>query len=230
MINGSALEQIAHIENGFHSKFGVPFQSNVAPKVRGTIVFEEKYRDPQMLRGLEEFSHIWLIWGFSENRQTGWKTTVRPPRLGGNTRKGVFATRSPFRPNPLGLSSVQIERIEIHQILGSIIHVLGADLMNGTPIYDIKPYIAFTDSRPNALGGFSKDFESRHLKVVMCRDFGEYFPKNEMDNLENILACDPRPQYHNDSSRVYGMEYGGFEIKFRVEGDVLFVLEVVERI
>ena len=221
-----SLNQIAHIENDFKTKFGVPFQSNVVKNVSGTIVFEEEYRNAQMLRGLEDFSHIWLIWGFSENNTVKWSPTVRPPRLGGNVRKGVFATRSPFRPNPVGLSSVRIEKIFEHPFYGTVIDISGADMVSGTPIYDIKPYIAFTDSHPNAFGGFSQSPEKRRLKVVAGDHFREHISQAQEDILKDILSFDPRPQYHNDTSRIYGMDYGRLKIKFKVSGNILFVLNV----
>jgi len=227
------ITPIAHIRTDFPEKFGIPRQSGVVEELKGRIVFEPKYRNPDMIRGLEEFSHIWLIWEFSENLdETGnarWSPTVRPPRLGGNDRLGVFATRSPFRPNPIGLSVVKIEKISEDKGIGPVIHVLGADMVDGTPIYDIKPYIPYADSIPGAKGGFTDNMEYKTLKVEWNWDNND-IPKNTKINLEKILSNDPRPHYQNDPDRVYGMSYAGYEVKFKVTGEVLTVLSVTKRI
>lgn len=220
---------IAHIRSGFPSKFGIPRQSGIVENERATIVFEKQYRDAAALRGLETFSHLWLLWEFSEVRQEAWSPTVRPPRLGGNTRVGVFATRSPYRPNPIGMSCVALERIELDSPDGPVIHVLGADLMDGTPIYDVKPYLPFTDSRPNASAGFTEDAKTPPLCVRMDCASPESLTEEDASALLSLLAHDPRPAYQNDSARVYGMEYKHFEIKFSVADDVLTVIEILER-
>ena len=219
------IKPIAYIKSDFSEKFGIPRQSGIVGELASTIVFEEEYRNPDAVRGLEDFSHLWLIWGFSEVRQEGWSPTVRPPRLGGNARMGVFATRSPFRPNPIGLSSVRLDKIEKHVDLGIIIHVLGADLMDGTPIYDIKPYLAFTDSHPASIGGFA-DKPSPRLEVVICEACKARLPEKKWLVLRDVLALDPRPAYQDDPSRVYGMSFGGYEIKFSVADNVLTVCGV----
>ena len=219
------IKPIAHIKSDFSEKFGIPRQSGIVGELTSTIVFEVEYRTPDAVRGLEDFSHLWLIWGFSAVNQEGWSPTVRPPRLGGNARMGVFATRSPFRPNPIGLSSVRIDKIEKHVDLGIIIHVLGADLMDGTPIYDIKPYLAFTDSHSSAIGGFA-DKPALGLEVVVSEDCMARLPENKWPVLRDVLALDPRPAYHDDPSRIYGMSFGGYEIKFSVADNVLTICSV----
>lgn len=222
------LITIAHIKSDFHAKFGIPRQSGLVRELRVSIIFVPEYRNTDALRGLETFSHIWLLWGFSEAEQKDWSPTVRPPRLGGNTRVGVFATRSPYRPNSIGMSSVKIERIEPHTPLGPVIHVLGADLLNGTPIYDIKPYLPFTDSHPDASSGFSGDpAPLLHVRIgeeLLCR-----VPEEARSAIRALLSHDPRPAYQNDPARIYGLEFQDWEIKFFVEGDVLRVVEVAER-
>ena len=216
------MKIIARIRTPFKTKFGIPRQSGVAAEVKGEIVFEPDYREPEAVRGLEGFSHIWLIWCFTEAVSDKWSPTVRPPRLGGNVRMGVFATRSPFRPNPIGLSSVKLERIEYTADRGPVLHVRGADLMDGTPIFDIKPYVAYADSHPAASGGFTDTAEFKKLRVELDDGVTETLPEGLFEVLEN----DPRPRYHDDPERVYGMEYGGREVKFRVRGDILTVIEI----
>ncbi len=216
------MKIIARIRTPFKTKFGIPRQSGVAAEVKGEIVFEPDYREPEAVRGLEGFSHIWLLWCFSESVSDKWSPTVRPPRLGGNVRMGVFATRSPFRPNPIGLSSVRLERIEYTADRGPVLHVRGADLMDGTPIFDIKPYVAYADSHPDASGGFTDTTEFKKLSVELSGGVTEPLPEGLIEVLEN----DPRPRYHDDPERVYGMEYGGREVKFRVRGDILTVIEI----
>ena len=227
------ITPIAHIRTDFPEKFGIPRQPGVVEELKGRIVFEPEYRNPDMIRGLEEFSHIWLIWEFSKNLaddgSSKFSPTVRPPRLGGNKRIGVFATRSPFRPNPIGLSVVKIEKISEDKGIGPVIHVLGADMVDGTPIYDIKPYIPYADSIPEAKGGFTDNMEYKTLKVEWKWDNND-IPKNTKISLEKILSNDPRPHYQNDPDRVYGMSYAGYEVKFKVTGEVLTVLSVTKRI
>ena len=221
------ITPIARIETPFAEKFGVPRQSGVAD-CPGRIVLEPAYRDPTALRGLEDFSHIWLIWRFDRALRQGWSPTVRPPRLGGNARMGVFATRSPFRPNGLGLSSVALERIEWDTPEGPVLHVRGADLVSGTPIFDIKPYLAYTDSHPEASGGFTAGLDGARLAVAFPQELLETIPEAERRGLLSILANDPRPRYQEDPQRVYGMAYGGRNIRFRVDGGVLTVLAAEE--
>lgn len=216
------MKIIARISTPFKTKFGIPRQSGVTPDVKGEIMFEPDYREIEAVRGLEGFSHIWLIWYFSESVSDKWSPTVRPPRLGGNVRMGVFATRSPFRPNPIGLSSVVLERIEYTDDRGPVLHVRGADLMDGTPIFDIKPYVAYADSHPDASGGFTDTAEFKKL----CVELGDGVTPPLSEGLIEVLENDPRPRYHDDPERVYGMEYDGREVKFRVRGDTLTVIEI----
>ena len=218
---------IAVIRTEFSEKFGVPRQSGLASGLRGRIVFNEEYRNPRSLRGLEDFSHLWLIWEFSANRSGDWHAEVRPPRLGGNSYMGVFATRSPFRPNPLGLSCVEIDHIESDTPDGPVIYVKGADLMDGTPIYDIKPYIRYADSRPEALCGYVDNLSESALKVNISDALAEEWRgRIDLDALIQVLTLDPRPSYQNDSDRIYGMNYSGCNVRFRVEGDVLEVIDI----
>ncbi len=220
------MQVIAHIFTEFPTKFGIPRQSGIIASLQGTIVFEPEYRNPDAIRGLEEFSHLWLIWEFSEAKRETWSPTVRPPRLGGNVRKGVFATRSPFRPNPIGLSSVKLEKIELDPKLGPVLHVSGADLMNGTPIYDIKPYIAYTDSHPDAVSGFATKPAEYLLEVVFPEELLQKVPETQRNSLIAVLEHDPRPQYQDDPERVYGMAFGNLEVRFKVKGLQLIVLEI----
>ena len=216
------MKIIARIHNDFPTKFGIPHQSNRLSALKATIVFEPEYREQEAVRGLEGFSHIWLIWCFSESVTDKWSPTVRPPRLGGNVRMGVFATRSPFRPNPLGLSSVELEKIEFTSDRGPVLHVRGADLMDGTPIFDIKPYVAYADSHPDALSGFLGAATFKKLRVTLPDGVSDALPEGLID----VLSNDPRPRYHDDPERVYGMQYAGHEVKFRVSGDELIVLSI----
>ena len=220
------MKVIARIHNDFPTKFGIPHQSNRLEALKATIVFEPEYRVTEAFRGLEEYSYIWLIWQFSEAVRDIWSPTVRPPRLGGNTRMGVFATRSPFRPNNLGLSSVKLEKIEFDQELGPILHISGADLMNETPIYDIKPYLPHVDCHPEALGGFSGQFKDYRLKVSCASEFLMLFPSDKREALLGVLAQDPRPAYQNDPERVYGVNFAGRNVQFKVDGDRLTVCSV----
>ena len=219
------LTPIALIRTEFPAKFGIPRQAGLAEELRGKIVFEPAYRVDEALRGLEGFSHIWLIWGFSENRDRGWTPTVRPPRLGGNARLGVFATRSPFRPNGLGLSCVRLLSLRKEEGLGTTLLVAGADLMDGTPIYDIKPYLPYADCRPEAGGGFAAGVPDR-LEVLIPPEHKEKVPEEKRAALMEVLAQDPRPSYQEDPERVYGMSFAGLEVRFRVENDRLLVLEI----
>lgn len=222
------MKIIARMESEFPSKFGVPRQSGLVEELRSTVVFEPEYRNPDALRGLEGFSHLWLIWGFSENRREDWSPTVRPPRLGGNRRLGVFATRSPFRPNPLGLSCVKLEGIELQTPQGPVLHVSGADLMNGTPIYDIKPYVPYADCCPEASEGFAPAPE-RSLRVKIAPEIAKKIPGERLEALRGVLACDPRPHYQDDPCRIYGMAFAGMEVKFTVAGETLTVVDIAEK-
>ena len=220
------MKIIAHIHTDFPTKFGVPRQAGLIGALEGRIVFEPEYRVPDALRGLDGFSHIWLIWDFSEAHRDEWSPTVRPPRLGGNQRMGVFATRSPFRPNPIGLSSVEISRIDLHTPEGPVIYIKGADLMDGTPIYDIKPYLPFTDAHPDARGGFTDQTRQQSpLTVVIPDSVAARFSPEKLEALREVLAHDPRPHYHDDPSRIYGFDFAGSEIHFRVDGHTLTVIE-----
>ena len=223
------LKVIAHIHTAFPTKFGIPRQSGLVDSLRGEIVFTPEYRNPDALRGLEAFSHIWLVWQFSGAVRDTWSPTVRPPRLGGNTRMGVFATRSPFRPNPLGLSSVQLEKIELRPDTGPVLIVRGADLMDGTPIYDIKPYIPYADCHPDASEGFTGQTQMHHLNVECAPALWARVPAAEQEGLRGVLAHDPRPSYQHDPQRVYGMEFAGLEVHFRVDGETLTVTDIARR-
>ena len=220
------MKIIAHIENDFSTKFGIPRQSGLVNSLRSRIVFAPEYRNPDAFRGLEDFSHVWLIWEFSQAVRQKWSPTVRPPRLGGNTRMGVFATRSPFRPNPIGLSSVQLEEVVLHGADAPYLVVSGADLMNGTPIYDIKPYLPHIDSHPDARGGFAVPAAEHRLKVVFPEQWLEKVPEQLRDGLTEVLAQDPRPSYQHDPERIYGFGFARLEVKFTVDGDVLTVCGV----
>lgn len=220
------MKVIAHIENDYTGKFGVPRQSGIVA-APARIVFEPEFRIREAFRGLEGFSHIWLIWKFSLSEREDWSPTIRPPRLGGNERLGVFATRSPFRPNPLGLSCVKLVGIDYDSADGPALYVEGADLVNGTPIYDVKPYLAYTDSRPEATNGFAATPKST-LNVHMPDKMREILPQDKLETLLSALAQDPRPAYHNDAERVYGMSFADMNVKFRVDGENLYV-ESVEK-
>lgn len=219
------IKPIARIRTDFPTKFGIPRQSGVVKELKGRIVFEPEYRNEDMLRGIEGFTHLWLIWMFSENVRSKWTPTVRPPILGGNTRIGVLATRSPFRPNPLGLSCVELAGVERRADEGTVLLVRGADLMDGTPIFDIKPYLAYVDSHPEATEGFRTVGWSM-LSVDFPPELLELVPAADRDALLSVLANDPRPSYHNDPERIYGMSFGSREIKFRVADDILTVTAV----
>lgn len=221
------IRPIATIITDFDSKFGVPRQSGIVSNLVGTIVFEPEFRNPQALRGLEDFDYIWLLWDFSEAHRQDWSPTVRPPRLGGNERMGVFATRSPFRPNNIGLSSVRLLSIDYNAPNGPLLVVEGADLMSGTPIYDIKPYLAFTDSHPDALGGFTAGTAhsaAENLQVEFPSEIMQHFTPDKIEALRQVLAADPRPRYQAEPDRIYGFSFAGVEIKFRVEDNKIIVL------
>ncbi len=220
------MRVIARIRSDFSTKFGIPRQSGLVESLQATIVFEPEYRNPDALRGLEDFSHIWLIWQFSQAVRDTWSPTVRPPRLGGNVRMGVFATRSPFRPNAIGLSCVKLAGIQQDPDLGPVIHVQGADLLDGTPIFDIKPYLPTADCHPEALSGFAGPVRDYHLEVVFPEPWLQKVPAEKQEALRGILAQDPRPSYHGDPERVYGLAFAGLEVKFTVQDQVLTVCHV----
>ena len=223
------IQVIARMHSDFATKFGIPRQSGLVEALRSTIVFEPEFRNSDALRGIEDFSHLWLIWQFSEAVRQGWSPTVRPPRLGGNTRMGVFATRSPFRPNPLGLSSVKLEAIEQRPDVGPVLIVRGADLMDGTPIYDIKPYIPYADCHPDAAEGFTGQTRTHHLEVSCPEALWQTVPEADRAALQGVLASDPRPSYQHDPQRVYGMEFGPVEVHFTVDGEMLTVTGIARR-
>ena len=226
------ITPIARFHSAFPSKFGIPRQSGIVDELRGRIIFEPTYRNADALRGLDGFDYLWILWEFSANKSarergaSSWQPTVRPPLLGGNTQMGVFATRSPYRPNPLGLSSVRIERIELTETEGPVIHVLGADLMDGTPIYDIKPYVTYADSHPGARSGFVDERRWQELKVDFPEQLQQHFTPDSLSALIRVLALDPRPQYQDNPDKTYGMPYEGYDIRFRVSDGVLTVTEV----
>lgn len=222
------MQVVATIHNGFSSKFGIPRQSGHVDAVRSRIVFQREFRNPAYVRGLEEYSHVWILWGFSENPEGMKSATVKPPRLGGNVKVGVFATRSPFRPNPIGLSCVTLERLEETEDEGVVLHVRGADLMDGTPIYDIKPYVSHADCHPEARCGFADRVEGYRLKVVLPEQWRRRIPSEHQEAVLAILEEDPRPGYHDDPERRYGFEYAGMDVRFQVRDGVATVVEVVE--
>ena len=222
------IQVIARMHSDFATKFGIPRQSGLVEELKSTIVFEPEFRNPDTLRGIEDFSHLWIIWQFSEAVRTEWSPTVRPPRLGGNTRLGVFATRSPFRPNSLGLSSVKLLGVEKTEKYGTVLHVGGADLMDGTPIFDIKPYIPYGDCHPDATGGFTDTAGDFLLKVNFPEDVLKILPEEKREAALGVLSHDPRPSYHRKPGRVYGLTFAGFDIRFTVEDDTLTVTEVTK--
>ncbi len=220
------MKPIGWVHSDFQDKFGIPRQSGLVEELRATVTFAPAYRVKEAFRGLEGFSHIWLLWEFSESVRADWSPTVRPPRLGGNRRLGVFATRSPFRPNPIGLSCVKLERIELDSPKGPVLHVRGADLLDGTPVFDIKPYLPYADCRPEADGGFAPDAPREKLQVELSRELSEKIPEEKRAALLGVLAGDPRPSYQNDPERVYGMSFAGLNVKFAVREDTLTVTAV----
>lgn len=227
------MKTIARIHTGFHQKFGIPRQSGLV-ETPGYIVFEQPYNNPDSVRGLEEFSHIWIIWQFSEAIRDDWSPTVRPPRLGGNKRVGVFATRSPFRPNSLGLSLVKLQRIEYNHKNGPVLHVLGADILDGTPIYDIKPYLPYSEAKADAKGGFAHRATDIETKVVFDLDEAcirnlSKIPRDELVIIEELLSQDPRPRYQDDPERVYGMSYGSLEVKFIASQGLITIIDISQQ-
>ena len=222
------MKIIGHIHTDFPTKFGIPRQSGLVPELKATITFEPEYRIPEAFRGLEEFSHIWLLWKFSKSEKKHWSATVKPPRLGGKKRMGVFATRSPYRPNDIGLSSVKLEKIEFDEQKGPVLYVSGADLMDGTPIYDIKPYIAYADCHPEAKEGFAGMVKDRELQVHFPEELLACYPQEKRAAAIGILKQDPRPAYDADETRVYGVEFAGYDIHFTVVGEQLQVKELIK--
>ncbi len=220
------MRAVAHIESDFPDKFGIPRQSGLVDALRARVVFEPAYRDASAVRGLEQFSHIWLLWQFTRAARGSWSPTVRPPRLGGNVRMGVFATRSPFRPNPLGLSCVRLEAVELLPSLGPVLTVRGADLLDGTPIYDIKPYIPYADCRPDATGGYTARTRLHRLEVRCAARLLAPLPDSQRAALVGVLENDPRPAYQDDPERVYGLRFAGWEVRFTVAGEVLTVRQI----
>jgi len=223
----TSLKIIAHIETDFSEKFGIPRQSGIVEELKGKIIFAPEYRNPDAVRGLEEFSHIWILWQFSKAEQEHWSATVRPPRLGGKKRVGVFATRSPFRPNNIGLSSVQLERVEFSEQLGPVLHVAGIDLLDGTPIYDIKPYIPYADCHLEATEGYTKETKEHELTVNFPYHLLAKFPPEKQEAIVGVLKQDPRPAYCMDASRIYGVTFAGYNVKFTVD-DVGMCLTVCD--
>lgn len=221
------LKVIARIHTDFPEKFGIPRQSGLA-RTHAQIVFEEEYRNPDAVRGIEQFSHLWLLWEFSEVKKENWNPTVRPPRLGGNKRVGVFATRSPFRPNPVGLSSVRLDKAEVTEQYGTVLHVTGADLMDGTPIFDIKPYLPYVDSHSDAVDGFAGKVKDYCLQVEIPHELEKKIPEAKRASLREVLSQDPRPSYQNDPDRVYGMAFAGMDVKFRAADGILNVIMIEE--
>ena len=224
---GTEIRPIARFSCDLKEKFGAPRQAGIVPELEGRVIFEPEYRDPEALRGIEGFSHLWLIWQFSENLRQDWSPTVRPPRLGGNRRLGVFATRSPFRPNALGLSCVRLLGIEQDGELGAVLRIGGADLMDGTPIFDVKPYVPYADAHPEALSGFAPD-PGATLDLDFPPELEARVPEEKRAALRGVLANDPRPRYHSDPERIYGLRFGEQNVKFTVSGDTLTVRDVVE--
>ena len=221
-----SMKVIARIHSDFSSKFGVPRQSGLVDALEATVVFEPEYRNADALRGMEGFSHLWLVWVFDKAARSTWSPTVRPPRLGGNERMGVFATRSPFRPNPIALSCVRLAGVEHTKEYGTVLRIRGADLMDGTPILDIKPYIPYADCHPDAMGGFAAAPAGETLEVVIPQEILEKIPESRREALRGVLAQDPRPHYHDDPARVYGFGFAGLEVKFSVDGGILTVVDV----
>ena len=220
------IKPIAYIKNDYTDKFGIPRQSGLVSGVVSKVIFLEGFRDASMLRGLDGFSHVWLIWGFSENAGKGWSPTVRPPRLGGNRRVGVFATRSPFRPNPIGISCVKLIEIKKESGSGKVLYVSGADLLDGTPIFDIKPYVSYTDSVPDALCGFAEEHKNDAVPVEFSPELYEKIPEDKREQVKDLLSQDPRPAYQTDEDRIYGFTFAGLEIRFRFSDGIVRVVSV----
>lgn len=222
------MKIIAYIQTDFPDKFGIPRQSGLVQALKGRIVFEPEFRNPEAVRGLDAFSHIWLLWKFSESKKEHWSATVKPPRLGGKKRMGVFATRSPFRPNDIGLSSVRLEKVEITETEGPVLYVSGIDLMDGTPIYDIKPYIPIADCHPDATEGYTKETKEHRLTVKFPEELLCMYPEEKRSAILGVLEQDPRPTYFQDPERIYGVTFAGYDVKFRVDENVLTVCDLVE--
>lgn len=225
---GITIEPVARMRSDFATKFGIPRQSGLVQDLRSTIVFEPKYRNPEALRGIEGYDYLWLIWQFSEAVREEWSPTVRPPRLGGNARMGVFATRSPFRPNSLGLSCVRLLEVEHTQEFGTVLHVGGADLMDGTPIFDVKPYVPYADSHPDAKGGFTDGAGEYLLQVDFPQTLLEKLPEEKRSAAVGVLSHDPRPSYQRKPGRIYGLSFAGWDIRFTVDGDILTVVDILK--
>ena len=225
---GITIEPVARMRSDFATKFGIPRQSGLVQDLRSTIVFEPKYRNPEALRGIEGYDYLWLIWQFSEAVREEWSPTVRPPRLGGNARMGVFATRSPFRPNSLGLSCVRLLEVEHTQDFGTVLHVGGADLMDGTPIFDVKPYVPYADSHPDAKGGFTDGAGEYLLQVDFPQTLLKKLPEEKRSAAVGVLSHDPRPSYQRKPGRIYGLNFAGWDIRFTVDGDILTVLDILK--
>lgn len=221
------MESIGYVETDFKEKFGIPRQSGIVEELAGRIIFLPEYRQPEAFRGLEDFSHIWILWEFHKAVREHWSATVKPPKLGGNTRIGVFATRSPFRPNAIGLSCVRLTGITYTEDLGPVLQITGADLLDHTPIYDIKPYIPYTDCRPDATGGFTDTIPKKKLTVKFPPELLSVIPEEKRSVLIQVLAEDPRPGYQNDPARRYGVAFAGYDVRFHIEKDILTVCEVV---
>lgn len=221
------MQIIARVHNQFREKFALPRQAGLTEGLLSTIVFEKEFRVEEALRGLDGYSHLWLIWGFHDNKNDGWRPTVRPPRLGGNKRMGVFATRSPYRPNPIGLSCVALKEIKKTRDQGTVLVIAGADMMDGTPVYDIKPYLPFADSIPDARAGFAGEHEQDELRVVFPADLRSFFNTAQQNTLLSLLAQDPRPHYQQDPDRVYGFPFDGQDVRFRVAEGTLTVCEII---
>lgn len=226
MSNTVSHKIIGHIYNDFDEKFGIPRQSGIVKNIQSKIIFEKEYRNPDAFRGIESFSHIWILWQFSETQKDNWSPTVRPPKLGGNEKIGVFATRSPFRPNSIGLSSVKLEKTEFSQIYGPILYITGADLMNGTPIFDIKPYLPYTDNHSEASAGFAFQKTTPDLDVSYDCSVLSKIPQEKQKSLLEILSYDPRPAYQDDDGRIYGLLFGGHNVKFRIKDKTLTVIDI----
>lgn len=224
----SEMKIIAHIKTDFPTKFGIPRQSSLADELTGEIIFEPEYRQPEAFRGIGEFSHLWLLWEFSEAKREHWSATVKPPRLGGKVRMGVFATRSPFRPNPIGLSCVRLVELRLDETYGPVLVVAGVDLMDGTPIYDVKPYLPYVDAHPEAIGGFGDRVKAHELEVLFLDELREQLPEEKRAGAIAFLKQDPRPAVHKDPARVYKIAYAGYDIHFTVEAEQLTVVDVVK--
>ena len=224
----SEIKIIAHIRTDFPTKFGIPRQSSLADELTGEIIFEPEYRQPEAFRGIEEFSHLWLLWEFSEAKREHWSATVKPPRLGGKVRMGVFATRSPFRPNPIGLSCVRLVELRFDETYGPVLVVAGVDLMDKTPIYDVKPYLPYVDAHPEAIGGFGDRVKAHELEVLFLDELRERLPEEKLAGVIAFLKQDPRPAVHKDPARVYKIAYAGYDIHFTVEAERLTVVDVVK--